>query len=756
MAPASACISVRGVLGFPVGRAAQPSGSRAAPLARSAVGVLVVFGVSASACAKLPPGQLATDALSIRGAHALDSGAIEEKLATQESPKFLGLFEGVIYDYDLFNHATFQRDLARVERYYRDHGYYSAHARAGRVIATKPGHVRVEIVVEEGEPIVQRELVVEGLQSVSPAIRSAVEAAARSALPKNTPFTEEKALASEQEARKALSDRGYAYATVKRDSYLDIVHRRADTTLTVTPGEPATFGPVLFQGLDPDAAGPRVQQIPEAPLRRAMDIKEGEPYSTTRIEAAAQALRDFEIFSSVSIVPDLSLADTHVVPLTVRAEPSNLRQVRLGGGIEFDTIRTELHLVAGWEDHNFLGGLRDLSVDLTPGMVFYPLNVQHLVKPTDVLLEERLRVQLRQPSFLEAETEAFVRPELNVFPLLVNPRPPESDPVVGYGEFKGAAGLDRTFLKRLFVSLSYVAQVEDPFNYKGTPDPALQTLVIAYPELIAHLDFRDDSTHPHAGFYLGNDLQIAGGVFGGSAQDVRVVPEVRAYLPVGRKTTFATRASVGFLFASNYGDVVQNHLNDAVTAANRSARVRDVETVLFRGFFSGGPTSNRGYPVRGVAPHGVVPFLNPGTAVQQLQACPPPKAPDYTPPNPETCSSPIGGFTLWELSNELRFAVRGPLSGALFCDMGDVSPHQYPAASAFRLDHLHLSCGAGLRYDTPVGPIRLDVGYRIPPLQVLGFTDERQAYRADPTNGFQSPFFGTIPMAIAIGIGEAY
>ncbi len=718
--------------------------------------VLVLLGVLPSACAKLPPGQLATDALTVRGAHALDSADLEEKLATQESPKFLGVFEGIIYDYDLFNHATFQRDLARVERYCRDHGYFSAHARAGRVIATKPGHVRVEIVVEEGEPTIQRDLVVQGLERVSPAIRAAVEAAARAALPRGTPFTEDKALASEREARKALTDRGYAYATVKRDSYLDIVHRHADTTLTVTPGEPATFGPVLFQGLDPDASGPRIQEIPEAPLRRAMDIKEGDAYSTARLDAAAQALRDFEIFSSVSIVPDLSLADTHVVPLMVRAEPSNLRQVRLGGGIEFDTIRTELHLVAGWEDHNFLGGLRDFTIDLTPGVVFYPLSVQRLAKPTDYLFEERLRVLLRQPSFLEAETEAFVRPEFNVFPLLVNAVPTDSDPVVGYREFKGAAGLDRTFLKRLFVNLSYVAQVEDPFNYKGTPDPALQTLLIAYPELIAHLDFRDDSTHPHAGFYLGNDLQVAGGVFGGSAEDVRILPEVRTYVPVARRVTLATRASVGFLFAGNYGDVVQNHLNDAVTAANRSARVRDVQTVLFRGFFSGGPTSNRGYPVRGVAPHGIVPFLNPGTAVQQLQACPPPQAPDYTPPNAETCSSPIGGFTLWELSNELRFGLRGPLSGSAFCDMGDVSPHQYPDAGAFRLDHLHLSCGAGIRYDTPVGPIRLDVGYRIPPLQVLGFKDERHAYQADATNGFQSPFFGTIPMAIAIGIGEAY
>ena len=67
--------------------------------------------------------------------------------------------------------------------------------------------------------------------------------------------------------------------------------------------------------------------------------------------------------------------------------------------------------------------------------------------------------------------------------------------------------------------------------------------------------------------------------------------------------------------------------------------------------------------------------------------------------------------------------------------------------NSIRPDHLHLSCGGGARYDTPAGPIRLDIGYRIPGLQVLGglTADER-----DPDK-----LFG-IPIAVSIGIGEAY
>ena len=97
----------------------------------------------------------------------------------------------------------------------------------------------------------------------------------------------------------------------------------------------------------------------------------------------------------------------------------------------------------------------------------------------------------------------------------------------------------------------------------------------------------------------------------------------------------------------------------------------------------------------------------------------------------------------------------GPFSGATFCDMSDVSPKP----GQVRLDHLHLSCGLGARYDTPVGPIRLDIGYRIQPLQVLGKNNAEEAAKEDPDEGTPSTIdIGSLklPIAIAIGIGEAF
>lgn len=712
---------------------------------------VVLFCVlGALGCAKAPEGRMPINDVTLRGNDALDDSDVLDRLATAPSSKFFGLFRGVVYDYEIFDQATVQRDMARLEHLYRSKGYFDAHARAAHIFTTSNDHVKVEFVVDEGEPTVNRDLVIVGGESLPPDIQNAVRRAIAFKLRKGKPFEDEKFKDAEADALSALTSRGYAYAAVKREVNVDVVGRGADATFTVTPGESAKFGPLTIVGLDPDGPGPQKAELDEAPIRRVLDIREGATYSSSDLEAATQAVLDLQVFSSAEMIPDLSHPETRVVPITLKLEPTRLRQVRLGVGFEFDFLKTDLHLISGWEDRNFLGDLRDFSVDFTPGVVFYPLRFDNIVTPEKLLPQEKLRVQLKQQGFLDSRTTGFVRPEFNIFPMLLQTKPRPDTAVVGYREFKGAIGVERNFFRNLYANLSYNTQIEDPFAYVKDLDPSLQTLIIAYPALLTQLDFRDDRVHPHKGVFIGNDLQVAGHIFGGDASDIKVQPEVRTYLPIARRLTFATRASIGFLFASNYGDVVKNQLSEPITDANRAARTRDIQTVFFRGFFSGGPTSNRGYPIRGIAPKGVIPFLNPATASQQIANECDPNNPDIlTPEKAAACAISVGGFALWEFSNELRYAISGPVSAAAFCDMSDVS------TGTIRLNRLHLSCGLGGRYDTPIGPIRLDVGYRIQPLQVLGYKDEVAVYAADRTEGLPPQLLG-VPLAIAFGIGEAF
>jgi outer membrane protein insertion porin family/translocation and assembly module TamA len=234
--------------------------------------------------------------------------------------------------------------------------------------------------------------------------------------------------------------------------------------------------------------------------------------------------------------------------------------------------------------------------------------------------------------------------------------------------------------------------------------------------------------------YVSNDLQVAG--VGGDARDIKEQPEFRGYVPIADDITLAGRATVGFLFPDNYGDTVEhNALEGTPGSGTRAEWIRDIQLMFLRGFFSGGSGSNRGYATREIGPHGAVPFYNPGQAV--TTTCDR-NSPDYS---ERGCDLPLGGFTLWEGSLEVRYPMSGPLSGVVFSDASDVSARRVD----FRWDHPHVSVGLGVRYDTPVGPIRADIGYRVPGLQAPATADETRP----------NEMFG-LPLAASFGIGEAF
>ena len=66
-------------------------------------------------------------------------------------------------------------------------------------------------------------------------------------------------------------------------------------------------------------------------------------------------------------------------------------------------------------------------------------------------------------------------------------------------------------------------------------------------------------------------------------------------------------------------------------------------------------------------------------------------------------------------SEEIRAVLRGNLGGVLFLDGGNV----WEKSGGFALGDLRYAIGPGLRYQTPIGPIRFDVGYQLNPIPGL-------------------------------------
>ncbi|WP_437756582.1 autotransporter assembly complex protein TamA [Sorangium sp. So ce1389] len=782
------------------------------PLARTLAAALVAsaaLGVSACTASRQPPpctrpdlSGCAIEDVSFEGGEVISGDELADRIATAESSHLLGgafervpilsIWDALTVEYERFDRFVLERDMARIERYYRARGFYNARARAARVQRAggpdKEGRVQVRIVVSEGEPVKVASVDLQWrdwtLEKGKDITRPVTEA--KGQLKVGERLDEDQYEELKKTLLRVLTDRGFAYATVEGHVDVDLVKNQARVRYTIELGPECTFGKVNLKGLG---------ELPEAPVRTAIGIEEGERFSTAVLADAEQALADFGVFGAVAVKPELAPPGqprSPVVPVTFSVEPAALRAVRLGGGAEVGS-RIETHLVAGWEDRNFLGGLRRFNVEARPGLVFYPLEFSSLVgtelKDDFRLLPEiQLRSELRQPGAFERRTAAVLRgsfklycPQTGEFCTKPDDDPDEKDeesgnpptppqeesehPIVGYREYVGSIGLERPFLKSdLNAALLYNVQLNSPFTYNDVPLPlGFQSIFIPYLQALVSYDRRlnkagkPDRLTPHHGYYVALDAQLAGylkfdtalanAVVGHevrAAHDLRLQPEFRAYFPVSRRWTLGFRMVTGWLFPSGYGDASSADLARCDTLADsdptkddcRANVGADVQLMQFRGFFSGGATSNRGYGFNEVGPHARVPSLTgQGDSKEEAPLV------------------PIGGRLLWEASLELRIPLGESFGTVIFADAGDVTRE----LSLFRSDaqRLHLSAGVGLRYTTPVGPLRFDVGYRVPCMQVLGKCTPGEA-GWPPDERVPEPLFKVLPIAVNLAIGEAF
>jgi len=666
--------------------------------------------------------------VTLENTRAVEAHEVLERLATAESSRFLGIWEGVTFDYEVYDKDVLARDLKRIERYYRARGFYEAKVSAARVIHLDEHHVRIEIRVEEGDPVILTDLRIDGLERVP--IKVGVNALKAVTLKRNQRFDEAEFEQAKQSLGKAMADQGYAFVGVEGKAQVDIAKHEARASFKVTPGPVARYGKISIQGN---------ADLPEDVMRDTIFLKEGQRYSHADLEAAQSALIDLGVFSTVTVRPDTTQPETGKVPITIVVKPTQLRSVRLGGGLRFDSLRLSNHLRTGWEHRNFLGSLRRVSIDAKPGLVYFPTRVpsseSRIEGPTRLLFETSVRAEMSQPSFIEGRVRGILSAEYVRYPLLYEGETDDQESnIVGFDELRGSAAAERKFFRNhFFLRTSYNIQTSFPFSYNDKQlRDGVDSVVVSFPELVATLDFRDDLLSPRKGALFRTTFQLAGHGFAGDAADVRIRPELGLYKPLSRRVTLALRSTLGLLFPSNYASALDS---SGQTDVNDPAVIRNQQLLLFRGFFSGGPSSNRGYAYRGVGPHGVLGFLIPNDTDCEGA------------PLPSRCTRrrPLGGLTLWEASLEVRFDVIGALSGALFLDASDVTND----VAELRYNFPHLSTGPGLRYDTPVGPIRVDIGYRIPGAQQLG------AETPPPEEGSPGTILG-MPIAIHLGLGEAF
>ena len=207
-------------------------------------------------------------------------------------------------------------------------------------------------------------------------------------------------------------------------------------------------------------------------------------------------------------------------------------------------------------------------------------------------------------------------------------------------------------------------------------------------------DRRDNPADPHKGMYNTADFGLAAGFFGSERSFARLLLRNATYYRLTRNLVLARQTQFG-----------------VILPFNAPAGVTEQESVpLPERFFGGGADSLRAFPYNEAGPRDTGASLVPGG------------------PSSQPTGFPLGGNALFVNNVELRFPLIGQnIQGVVFHDLGNVYSSLDAVSLRFHQRNMQdfnyavQDVGFGIRYRTPVGPIRGDFAYGLNPPSFVGF-----------------------------------
>ena len=529
----------------------------------------------------------------------------------------------------------------------------------------KKADIAVFLTIEEGPQYFVNSLEVDGIEQ----LKKDPIVATLGSVP-GQPFSEFNVAVDRDTILARYFENGFPNATFQWSSRPAAKPNRVDLRFVITEGERQTVRQVLISGLI--ATRPQL-------IYSNLGLNPGDPLSPTAIADTQRRLYDLGIFSRVdSAIQD---PDGRTDSKYVLYEMDEARRYSMAVGVGAEVARIGGCQTCWDAPPGQTGFAPRVSFDITRNNMW---GVAHSVS-----LRTRVSTLERQ-ALLDYSWPLFAHNDsLNVsFTGLY-----EDSRDIRTFSFKrqeGSAQLSQKVSKAstLFYRFTYRRVGVDPNTLKISP---LLIPLLAQPVRLGLLsgnliqDRRDDPVDPHKGLYTTVDLGLASHLFGSQRNFMRLLVRNSTYHPIGKRLVLARSTEFGDLYAFRWSG---NPL-DAIPLPER--------------FFAGGADSNRAFP--------------------DFQAG----------PRDTTTGFPIGGTALLFNQTELRFPLIGEnIGGVLFHDMGNV--YSSLGNLSFRVkqnslqdfDYMVHAAGFGVRYRTPIGPLRLDLAYSINPPNFIGFKGNEQ------------------------------
>lgn len=585
----------------------------------------------------------------------------------------------------------FALDQIRLKVFYQQRGYREAAVDTATAVR-EDGSVVVTFRVDEGRPVLVDSLEFLGAEDVAdPDLLQALP------LRRGDPLSTIALDATRDTLIGRLADQGYARAEVLRSFRIASADPySAGVTLDMAPGPRSRYGHIEVEGQE---------NLTESTVLRTLQFRGGDVYRASQLREAQGRLFGLEIIRSASVTPDFTGTDS-VIPVAVRIQEGDPRRLRFGGGwSSSECLDTE----ARWVHRNFLGGGRRLQLRGRVSNILAS-NFQDLLCP-----------QAGEDAFASHNWIAsadFVQPWIfstrNAFQAsLFGER--QSLPDVFIRRAVGLSlALTRNIGPRTPLTLSYRPELS---RLEAADILLCTSFLLCTPQDIAVLqgdnwlapvglafsrNVTNNVLNPSRGYALLMDLEHAESWTGSEFPYTRLQAEYARYARIPGGGVFAARIRGGWVSAGAF-DALLNRDGD-VDIVHPQKR-----------FFAGGANSVRGYAQSRLGPRVLTADVRTLLApVSEGGAgCLPGEVLDLTcdasPLGDDAFRArPTGGTTVLEGNVEARFPLSPTFQGAVFADFGQV----WDTGADRSLENIRATPGFGIRYLSPIGPLRVDLAYR--------------------------------------------
>jgi outer membrane protein assembly factor BamA len=601
------------------------------------------------------------DRIFFLGNHVLS----EKELADQVTVK-----KSQIWTHGSLSHNLLRQSAQNIEAFYHDRGYEQV--KVTPRIVDRELKVEAAFDIEEGPQTLVNDVRVEGNEHIP---YEQLTAPNEFQLQSRAPFSTRKMTEDRNRISANYLNRGYLNVEVKARVERTADPHRVNVSYAITEHQLVRESGVFYVGQQHTRLN-LIEKTAQVPVETAM--RRGQ------LLEAESRLYDLQIFDWSSVGPRKPITDQSNEMALVKVHEAKRNELTYGFGFEVShrggNVPTGTVALPGGGGTIGLNGYQIAPsqstfasprglIEITRG------NMRGLAETASASillsrLDQKFLSTYTQPHFIGSQWQS-----LTSFSIERNSENPLFTAALGDASFQLEKLIHRKSNTRLQLRYDYnktdlshilVPELVLPQDRSVRLSTASGTLI---------RDTRDKPLDAHHGTFLTVDVGLTSTALGSSANFAKLIGQFSFYKPV-HSVVLANSVRLG---------LAKQFANSFVPTSQL--------------FFSGGGTSLRSFPIDEAGPQRLVPFCN---VLQGQSGC-------------VNVTVPVGGRQLFVLNSEVRFPLHlmKKLGGVVFYDGGNVySAINFPNFT----NNYTNTVGLGLRYTTPIGPIRIDIGHNLNPV----------------------------------------